>query len=49
MIRGRLRRRAPEGRGDRPDDVGVLEIDAAELSGLVATPRWLREQRLLSS
>jgi predicted PurR-regulated permease PerM len=43
MIRGRLRRRGPEGRGGRPDDVGVIEIDAAELSGLVATPRWLRD------
>jgi putative heme transporter len=43
MIRGRLRRRGPEDRGDRPDDVGVVEIDAAELSGLFATPRWLRE------
>jgi predicted PurR-regulated permease PerM len=45
MIRGRLRRR----RDDRPDrEDEFVEIDPAELSGIFAAPRWLRDAGLTS-
>jgi putative heme transporter len=47
MIRGRLRRHVPDGPdgpGDEPDDGDVvMEIEASDLSGVFATPRWLRD------
>jgi putative heme transporter len=42
MIRGRLRRRRGDGDRGRAEDEFV-EIDAAELTGLFATPSWLRD------
>ena len=46
MIRGRIRRR----RGDRGpgDEDEFVEVDPAELSGLFAAPRWLRDAGLTS-
>ena len=45
MIRARLRRRHRDGEGGRTEEE-VVEIDPAELSGLFATPRWLRDMGL---
>jgi putative heme transporter len=45
MIRGRLRRRRDDG-PDREDE--FVEIDPAELSGVFAAPRWLRDAGLTS-
>jgi predicted PurR-regulated permease PerM len=42
MIRGRLRRRTPEAEPGRAGDEFV-EIDPAELTGIFATPAWLRD------
>jgi putative heme transporter len=42
MIRGRLRRRRGDGDRGRAEDEFV-EIDAAELTGVFATPSWLRD------
>jgi putative heme transporter len=42
MIRARLRRRHRDGEEGRAEDE-VVEIDPGELSGLFATPRWLRD------
>jgi putative heme transporter len=46
MIRARLRRR-PKERDAEPADT-VVEIEAGELSGLFATPAWLRDLGLTS-
>jgi putative heme transporter len=46
MIRARLRRR-PKEAGSAPADA-VVEIEAAELSGLFTTPGWLRDLGLTS-
>jgi predicted PurR-regulated permease PerM len=44
MIRARLRRRrSGEGEGGRRTEEEVVEIDPGELTGLFATPRWLRD------
>jgi predicted PurR-regulated permease PerM len=46
MIRVRLRRHEPpDGDGDhaRSDDDEVVEIDAAQLTGVLRTPTWLRD------
>jgi predicted PurR-regulated permease PerM len=45
MIRGRLRRHR-EGAAERDSDAEVVEIDPAELTGVLATPRWLRDMGL---
>ena len=42
MIRGRLRRRTGDGAPGHADDEFV-EIDPAELTGIFATPPWLRD------
>jgi putative heme transporter len=42
MIRGRLRRRHKEGDRDKTEDE-FIEIEPSELTGLFATPRWLRD------
>jgi predicted PurR-regulated permease PerM len=42
MIRARLRRRHRDGEGDKTEEE-VVEIDPGELTGLFATPRWLRD------
>jgi putative heme transporter len=47
MIRARLRRRHREGEGGRTEEE-IVEIDPGELSGLFATPRWLRDMGLTS-
>ena len=41
MIRGRLRRRRPDGGTESTDE--VVELDPRELTGLFATPAWLRD------
>jgi predicted PurR-regulated permease PerM len=41
MIRGRLRRLRGAAEGEQADE--FIEIDPAELSGLFAAPRWLRD------
>ena len=41
MIRGRLHRRSRSGGGSDEDE--VVEIDPGQLSGLFATPTWLRD------
>ena len=41
MIRGRLHRRRPEGGSESTDE--VIELDPRELTGLFATPGWLRD------
>jgi predicted PurR-regulated permease PerM len=45
VIRARLRRRHKEGEGRKAEDE-VVEIDPGELTGLFATPRWLRDMGL---
>ena len=45
MIRARLRRRHKDGEGGKAADE-VVEIDPAELTGLFATPSWLRDMGL---
>jgi predicted PurR-regulated permease PerM len=47
MIRGRLRRRHPAPDSSEPVDE-VIEIDAGELSGLIALPDWLRNMGLIA-
>jgi putative heme transporter len=46
MIRGRLHRGKDRGEGSTEPD--VVEIDPRELTGLFATPRWLRDVGLTS-
>jgi predicted PurR-regulated permease PerM len=46
-MRARLRRRKGHGEPGRPED-DYIEIDAAELTGVFATPRWLRDVGLTS-
>lgn len=46
MIRGRLRR--GRGEGDRPEQPEYIEIDAAELSGAISVPGWLRDLGLMA-
>ena len=41
MIRARLHRRRPEGGSEATDE--VVELDPRELTGLFATPGWLRD------
>ena len=41
MIRARLHRRSPEGGSEATDE--VVELDPRELTGLFATPGWLRD------
>ncbi|HEY6760680.1 MAG TPA: AI-2E family transporter [Baekduia sp.] len=45
MIRGRLHHEHPDGDGDhaRRADDEVVEIDAAQLTGVTKTPPWLRD------
>jgi putative heme transporter len=45
MIRARLRRRGTEGESGKTGDE-VVEIDPGELTGLFATPGWLRDMGL---
>jgi putative heme transporter len=45
MIRGRLHRRDKDGKRGRTEDEFV-EIEPSELTGLFATPRWLRDMGL---
>jgi hypothetical protein len=45
MIRGRLHRRHKDGQRGQTEDEFV-EIDPSELTGLFATPRWLRDMGL---
>ena len=47
MIRGRLHRRHKEGHPAQTEDEFV-EIEAGELTGLFATPSWLRDLGLTS-
>jgi putative heme transporter len=42
LIRGRLRRRKSDKRGEPAQDE-LIEIDAAELTGVFAVPAWLRD------
>ena len=42
LIRGRLRRRKSDERGEPAQDE-LIEIDAAELTGVFAVPAWLRD------
>ena len=49
MIRGRMHRRHAKGDKQHGEDQDeVVEIDARELSGLFATPSWLRDIGLTS-
>jgi putative heme transporter len=45
MIRARLRRRHRDGEEGKPADE-VVEIDPVDLTGVFATPRWLRDMGL---
>jgi predicted PurR-regulated permease PerM len=47
MIRGRLQRRHKGGHRDQTEDE-FIEIEPGELTGLFATPRWLRDLGLTS-
>jgi predicted PurR-regulated permease PerM len=42
-MRARLRRRTPDPDGPGRPDEDYIEIDAAELTGVFAAPRWLRD------
>ena len=46
MIRGRLHRRRSEGAEGGTEE--VVEIEPGQLTGLFATPRWLRDLGLTS-
>ena len=50
MIRGRLHRKEGKTEGDegRPGEPAYIEINAAELTGAISVPSWLRDIGLMS-
>jgi len=48
MIRGRLRREPPPGRGRGPGEEQIVEIDPSELAGVFNVPDWLRNIGLMA-